>query len=489
MPVAQVLKRWNALPKAVRVSGALATLVVAALAIAAALAAHSPSEALFAQPLHPDQLAEVEERLAGWNVSFTPAADNVVVDARRRNDLLLRLSLAGIPHPHLASTAEAVANVGMLTPQVVVDAQTRVGLSGDIEAGLRGIDGVDDARVIVAAAKPSEFADESSRAATASVRLRLRAASRLSREAVDGIRAFVAASVPDLQPSRVTILDDRGVALSNATRDTGDAGDVQQSLQSALDGVFGESAAIVRVRTEYDGAQSSEREERRMPVRAMAIAVMRRSESYDAAGKRYRHIEAGEDRGSETHELISQLPAGGIKRLSAAVFVDETRALDLAKVRELAAATVGYDARRGDTLAVEAVDFHRVPAARKDVWWLLYGLIVPLAPSLVLAVGLVVCTRVAIPPIVSVVHGAIERATVERASKDAAGFPPARVRSMLEREPPHAAAAIISALPAATAAAVLDLYPTHEREAIVSRMQRHHSPLLGDTQELLRRHV
>jgi flagellar motor switch protein FliG len=57
---------------------------------------------------------------------------------------------------------------------------------------------------------------------------------------------------------------------------------------------------------------------------------------------------------------------------------------------------------------------------------------------------------------------------------------------MLEQEPPHAVAAIISALPAATATAVLELYPPHEREAIVSRMQRRHSPLLNDTQELLR---
>ena len=60
---------------------------------------------------------------------------------------------------------------------------------------------------------------------------------------------------------------------------------------------------------------------------------------------------------------------------------------------------------------------------------------------------------------------------------------------MLEQEPPHAAAAIISALPAATATAVLELYPPHEREAIVTRMQRRHSPLLGDAHELIRRRV
>ena len=60
---------------------------------------------------------------------------------------------------------------------------------------------------------------------------------------------------------------------------------------------------------------------------------------------------------------------------------------------------------------------------------------------------------------------------------------------MLEQEPPHAAAAIISALPAATATAVLELYPPHEREAIVNRMQRRHSPLLSNPDELLRRRV
>jgi flagellar motor switch protein FliG len=113
--------------------------------------------------------------------------------------------------------------------------------------------------------------------------------------------------------------------------------------------------------------------------------------------------------------------------------------------------------------------------------------IVPLAPAAILAIGLVACTRIALPPVASLIRDLTERAVLARASKAAAGFAPGRVRSMLEREPPHAAAAIISALPAATATAVLELYPPHEREAIVSRMQRPHSPLLDDAGELLRR--
>ncbi|HZV76898.1 MAG TPA: flagellar M-ring protein FliF C-terminal domain-containing protein [Candidatus Babeliales bacterium] len=482
-----LVARWNSLPRAMRFSAGAGFLACIAIAIAIFIAGHQSRVALFSAPLHPEQLTEVEESLAAWSVPFTPASENVLVDAGRRSDLLLRLSLAGIPHPHLSSTSEALQSIGVLTPQAVIEAQTRAGLAGDIEAGLRGVEGVDDARVIVAPAKPAEFADEAAHDASASVRLRLRSGMQLASEAVAGIRAFVAASVPELQPARVTILDDRGVALSDNAVTTDDAAGLQRSLESALDAAFGEGAALVRVRAEYDAAQSTERQFRRQPAAAEAIERIGRSESYDAAGKRYRHVEEAEDRGSETREIVSQNPSGALKRISAAVFVDQSRALDLAKVRELAEATLGYDARRGDALAIEAIDFHREPVVRKDFWWMLYGTLLALAPALILAIGLVACARFLVPPVAGLVQTLAQSAAVERAAKAADGFPPSRVRSMLEQEPPHAAAAIISALPAATATAVLELYPPHEREAIVHRMQRNNSSLIPNTQEILRR--
>jgi flagellar M-ring protein FliF len=483
------IARWNALPRGARLFVAVAGTAAVALSIAATILMHPAHTPLFAAPLHSEQLAEVEERLASWNVIFTPAADNVVVDAGRRNDLLLRLSLAGVPHPHLSSTGEALAGIGVLTPQSVVDAQTRAGLAGDIEAGLRGIDGIDDARVIVAPAKRAEFADETEQNASASVRVRLRTGTRLARSVVDGIRSFVAASVPELQADRVTILDDRGVALGQGEPAGNEAGDLQSSLQSALDTAFGAGTAIVRVRAEYGGARVSRRDVRRLPIGIAPIDGTRRSESFDGGGKRYRRLEEGEERGSETHEVVSQAQPGGLKRLSTAVFVDQTHAGDIAKIRDLAAATVGYDAVRGDVLAVEAVDFRKSPLLRNDGWGLLYGMAISLAPVVVLTAGFVLCIRLAMPHLGTAIASLMERNAVERVSKTAAGIPPARVRSMLEREPAHAAAAIISALPAATATAVLELYPPHEREAIVARMQRGHSHAMDGAAELLRRHV
>src|SRR5579875_2421205 len=179
-----------------------------AIATAAAVFLRDDRVPLFSSPLHPEQVREVETRLAAWNVAFSPTGDNVRVERRRRSDLLLRLSLSGVPHPHVAGSAETFANVGALTPEAVLDAQARDGLAGDLELALRGIAGITDARVIIAPAKAGVYADESVHDASASVRLALLPGARLSADAIAGIRAFVAAGVPGLEPQHVTIVDD-----------------------------------------------------------------------------------------------------------------------------------------------------------------------------------------------------------------------------------------------------------------------------------------
>ena len=166
--------------------------------------------ALFATPLYADQLTEVQTRLAAWGVPYAPLADNVRVDPRKRADLLLRLSLAGVPHRHLATPDEAFAHVNALTPQSVLEAQTRDALAADLAQGLRGLDGVADARVIVAPASAGAYADEPARDASASVRITLAPGAHLAPATVAGIRAFVAGGVPGLDAARVTVLDDRG---------------------------------------------------------------------------------------------------------------------------------------------------------------------------------------------------------------------------------------------------------------------------------------
>lgn len=484
MDLAALLARWNVLPAKIRTIAIASVTGVLLLSLFAGMAAHPQRSELFASALHPEQLTEVEERLASWNVGFTPAADNVYVDSKRRNDLLLRLSLAGVPHAHIDDSTDVLGKLGALTPQAVIDAQTRDGLAGDIELGLRGIDGVQDARVIIAPAKQGYFADEQSRDASASVRLRLTPGAHVSADAVNGIRSFVAASVPGLDAQRVTIVDDRGIALGEGA-DTGDGGDMQRSLQTALDSAIGAGAAIVRVHVEYDRRTVTAKDVRRSPLASLPIASSSQDERYDGEGKRYDRSDQQVDRGSETREVASSAAPGRIARISAAVFVDASRGTDVAQVRQLAAATLGIDPRRGDTIDVAAISFAHAAIAKKDGWWLAYGAIVPLLPTLAVLLAALIALRWASAPVASLVRGVSERASFARAATAVHGIPPASVRGALENEPPHAAAAIISALPAATAAAVLDMYPEHERAVIIRRMQRPSSPLLSDAESFI----
>src|SRR3982074_852149 len=148
MAFAAVLARLRASSPRVRLLALVAVAVLIAVGAFGFVASRDTRVALFATPLRGDQLAEVEQRLAAWNVPHATLSDNVRVERARRGELLLRLSLAGVPHAHLAGSDEALAHVGALTPQTVLEAQTRDALAADLALGLRGLDGIADARVV-----------------------------------------------------------------------------------------------------------------------------------------------------------------------------------------------------------------------------------------------------------------------------------------------------------------------------------------------------
>jgi flagellar biosynthesis/type III secretory pathway M-ring protein FliF/YscJ len=488
MPTTQIVARLRALSPRARLLATFGLLMLVLASLAVTLLTRDTRIALFATPLRADQLAEVEARLAAWNVPYLSTSDNVRVARGKRNELLLRLALAGVPHAHLAGSDEALAKVGALTPQTVLEAQTRDALAADLALGLRGLDGVADTRVVIAPASAGIYADDARRDASASVRVTLATGARLSARAVAGIKAFVAGGVPGLDTERVTVLDDRGLALESDGGE--DASDVQTALQSAFDTAFGLGATIVRVHREPVGEQRDVRDVRRAALSG-AIARTSTDERYASNVKRYSKSAASEDRGSETREEHRLVTPDATARLSVAVFVDASRRLDVAKIRALAAAAAGIRFERGDAVTVESITFGtgapRMPLTPTPGWLLAVLSVLPQAAT---ACALVLIVALGARPMAGVATRLVESASARSAARDVAGLPPARVRRALSGEPPHVAAAIISALPTATAAAVLELYPPEERAAIVRRLARGLNPdLVPDPQELLRVHA
>ena len=483
MNAADLASHLRRLPPRMRWLAATALAASVALALLAGYAARDTRVALFSTPLRPDQLAEVEQRLAASGTPYLPEAANVRVDRSRRARILLELALAGVPHPHLSGSDEALPKLGALTPQRILEAQARDALAADLALGLRGLRGVSDARVVIAPATGGLFADDQRRDASASVRLTAIPGTHLDARTIAGIRAFVAGGVPGLDAERVVVLDDRGLALG---ADADDGTDVAASLQSALDAAFGAGATIVRVRREPLAEHRDVRTVRRTAI-AGAIARTAQDERFASNLKRYSKTNATEDRGSDVRDEHRVWTPDATARLSIAVFVDASRGLDLAKIRDLAGAVAGARAERGDTVAVRAVTFAGTAAANRaapaPAWLLAFASALPEA---LVAGAIVLAAAFGARPFARAVVRIIDVRAARSAAGAAAGLPPVRLRGALAGEPPHVAAAIISALPTATAAAVLELYPSDERAQIVRRLVNGPSALVPDATELLR---
>jgi len=485
MNAAPFLARIARLPHKTKISAAVGACVAIVLLALFLGMTRDTRVALFATPLKADQLAEVEQRLVSWNIAYVPGSDNVRIERAKRSEILLRLSISGVPHAHLSSSEEMLAHIGALTPQAVIEAQTRDGLAADLALGLRGLDGVADARVIIAAARIGMYADETSHDASASVRITLASAARLGPRTIAGIKAFVASGVPALDVDRVTVLDDRGLVLDGEGGGRPDDG-VQVALQSALDLAFGAGQTIVRVNRDVLGEKRDVRDIRRTPL-AGAIARSSSDERYASEKKKYSKENSVEDRGSDTHDEHRLALPGSTQRLSVAVFVDASRNLDIGKIRSLAEATTGIDPARGDRVSVEAVRFAVPPQlARPSSAFVAFGTLAGVLPQAIVALTIALGLFFGAKPAFALATRMVETASVRATARDVVGIPATRVRGALVGEPPHIAAAIISALPTATATAVLELYPPEERAAIVRRLTRAATNLVPDAEDLIR---
>jgi len=461
------VRAWSRIPPRLRGVLVVTACVAVASAAVAAFTMRDSSVPLYAAPLSQAQIAEVGDRLAGWGIPFRVTADNVAVPAATRQATLLRLSAAGVPHRPLPTSLETLADAGPLLPDRVLEARQRAGLEGEVAQSLRTLDGVADARVIIAPGRNGTFVDEAPTPTTASVRISLRAGAHLDGARARAVRAFVAAAVPGLSAEHVQVLDDRGTPYDEASS-TFDEGALQTQVQSALDQVEGTGATLVRVRVVRDD-DAREVTVRRILPAGGALRSESAQEEYHGNNGAYRTGRSAVEGGSDEREERATLPAGRVRRIAVAVFVDRPRAGDLSKIRALVETAAAIDVRRGDELRVETIDFAHpaAPPARSPVPMLLATLV----PSIFVGLAIVIAALAARPAAqacATALRGLALRRAVERTPPASAEAQ--RLRAALDVEPPHAAAAVISALPASTAIAVLDLYPAEERERIVRRM-------------------
>ncbi|RXH57274.1 flagellar basal-body MS-ring/collar protein FliF [Granulicella sibirica] len=279
-------------------------------------------------------------------------------------------------------------------------------LEGELERTITTLGGVKSARVHLVMATESVFIDRE-RSAKASVTLKL-GRDGLSREETISIQRLVSGAVDGLKPSDVSIIDaDSNESLRGASDSSpGEEGaerQLSQRLMATLTPVVGADHLRASVNVEYELGTTEESQDKYDPSVSVPLSVQRSDEqtgpgagvggvpgttSNVPQNKANVPPPVGED-SSQTSKTenatygVNKItrhtlePAGRIKRITAALLVDDsvTRKLgangkwtttrvkrspqELKQIEMLAQSAIGLDSNRGDVISVQNLSFTR----------------------------------------------------------------------------------------------------------------------------------
>jgi flagellar M-ring protein FliF len=282
-------------------------------------------------------------------------------------------------------------------------------LEGELERTITTLANVKSARVHLVMASESVFVDRE-RGAKASVTLKL-ARGGLTHDETASIQRMVAGAVDGLKPSDVSIIDADSNQALNASGDSeaeeGIERQMTQRLVATLTPVVGADHLRASVNVEYDPSTMEENQERYDPAVSATLQIQRSDE--ETGGKAgvggvpgttsnvpqklpNVPVTNGDDSNAQTSKTESATygvnkttvhsiaPAGRIKRITAALLVDdavtrklekngkwtETRvkrsAQELQQIQTLAQNAIGIDTTRGDAITVQNLSFASGPA-------------------------------------------------------------------------------------------------------------------------------
>lgn len=387
----------------------------------------APDMALLYGELDARDSAQIIGRLEGQGVGYQLSADGgrILVPAGDVARLRLTMAEAGLPSGGSVGYEifDSFDSLGTTTFQQNVSLVRA--LEGELSRTIGAIAGVRSARVHLVLPQRELFSRDRQEA-TASIVLRMDGAHRLTTTQVQAVRHLVAAAVPRLDPTSISIIDDRGTLLARG----GDAelqalsgGDERRraheqrlalTVQELLERTLGPGRARVSVVAEMDFDRivtSTESFDPDSQVARSTQFVEEELDEEDGAGDQpvtvatnlpdaEAQIAAAGGRRSRTSRLEETInyeisrtreehvrEVGAVRRLSVAVLVDGTYAPqgdtprayvprdieELDKIAALVRTAIGFDSRRGDTVEVVNMPF-AVDAVAEDQGYLPLGL-------------------------------------------------------------------------------------------------------------------
>ncbi len=362
--------------------------------------ASKPSYGALFTNLSPTDAAAVTQKLTSDKVSYrlTDSGTTVQVPLNQVYSERIKLAAAGLPADGQTGYS-LLDKQGITTSEFTQQVDYQRALQGELAKTISAIDGVTAASVHLVVPQQDVFATGSQQA-SASVLVQMTPGQSLSPTQVQAVVHLVASSVPNLDPTNVTVTDSHGNVLAAPGTDGEQiaAGDTRQqqtqafqnalakSIQDMLTQVIGPNHAVVRVTADLNYDQRAVTSQTYPNSHPVPQNQSNNTETYSGNGtvpagvvstspttlvtgtgtnSTYSHTQTGTNYAvDQVTQQVVQAP-GAVNRLSVAVAVDSnTRGLNTQTVQNLVAAAAGIVPSRGDTITVASVPFDTSLAAQ-----------------------------------------------------------------------------------------------------------------------------
>ncbi|MDO5056400.1 MAG: flagellar basal-body MS-ring/collar protein FliF [Lautropia sp.] len=223
------------MPAATKVKAGVGVIALGAVAVSAWLWSQQPDWKVLYDNLPDREGGAVIAQLVQMNVpyKYTEGGGAIMVPASMVHDARLRLAAQGLPRSDTTGY-ELMEKQRFGTTQFQERLNFQRSLEGELARSIQGLAAVRHARVHLAMPVQNGFLREQQKP-SASVALTLYPGRSLDRQQVQGILHLVAASVPDMNPKQVSVVDQYGKLLSDLDADGGTMNTAQINYRNQIE--------------------------------------------------------------------------------------------------------------------------------------------------------------------------------------------------------------------------------------------------------------
>lgn len=394
----QLKDLWGRQPRRRKVLALAVALGIAGVVAVSTLGGRSEPWSTVAEGVSPDDAQELLTVLGQRNLPVRLRDGKVEVVSGRLDEARAIAASAGMPRTGKGLELFDGSSLGQSSFAEQVN--YRRALQGELARSITALAQVENARVLVAFGKRS-LAKDQEQPASASVALHLHPGQTLSAEQVRGVRQLVAASIENLRPEAVVIIDNHGNLLDGVDPDAIDRrAEIERTVtarvRSMLERVVGRGKVSVVTTADVDDRKVSETQEVYDAEHPALRSESRTVEGGDAAqgvggiagtranlpgapaaGPTGTPTQPGqrmqETKNYEVSRTVRQTtkPDVQLQRLHVAVVVDYKAGADgkpaartdkeLAELTALARQSAGIEDSRGDKIELRAIPFASEP--------------------------------------------------------------------------------------------------------------------------------